>query len=204
MKHIKRLLCAALCLAMLLGMGVFARADEAADPYAPIITKQPTGRPSGLNVLVVSKKTSLISLSVEARSPYDSGGKLSYAWFEAGNPEESIGTDASIEIPVSVNDFSKLAVKEYYVVVTNTYIDAEENEKTAFVKSDEASYILFASLGNMLSSVWSGPIFTTILFSPLKLISSLLFIISIPFLSPLQRLLDWLFGLIERLLNYLP
>ena len=73
MKTTKRILCIALTLVLGLGLLLPATAAEPVDPYAPIITKQPTGP-------TYAWLGDTFTLEVEAKLPAGIQGELRYNW----------------------------------------------------------------------------------------------------------------------------
>ena len=150
MKITKRILSFALALVLGAGLLVPAVANEPVDPNAPIITKQPT---APLTILTGR----MLTLEVQAQLPEDKQGTLSYAWYyinnETNNEAELIGTGARIEIPTSslgIDDPEVLGSEiffpgglfDFFVVVTNTYIDDEGQEQTASITSDSVIFLV--------------------------------------------------------------
>ena len=184
MKHIKRLLCAMLCLVLLLGMGVFARAEEAADPYAPVITMHPHGS--------LVKVGDTITLEAQARLYGE--GELSYAWYDAEHPDQPVSTSQKAEIVTSIDDLTAFFVeKVYYVIVTNTYTDAENQIQTASTESYPTTVWIYPSIGQALVFLWGGSWivsmpaiskpFGVIMLSPLLLLYSLFYLCLYPILA---------------------
>jgi len=150
MKHLKRLLCAVLCLALCCAMGVFAVAEDEVDPYAPVITKQP----KEFSSVRAGKST---TLEVQACLPDGVDGMLSYAWYEKMDPTQPLSTSANAEISTLPEDLgTSYADNKYYcVVVTNTFIDEEGQERTASATSKTARVFIHLGAGDLLATHWN-------------------------------------------------
>jgi len=169
MKHIKRALCAALCLALCCAMGVFAAAEEAADPYAPVITQQP----QRLKFVLNNGTDSVIFLEVQARLPDGVKGEISYAWYDAAYPQTLIETAPKLaQSTAFLIDRGFSNGRSYYVIVTNTY-SIDGVERTASTRSNNAEVIIGSTFGYAMSKPFIVALF------------------SLPFL-PLHYLFRWL------------
>ena len=192
----KRILSIALALVLALGLFVPAMAVEAeVNPNAPIITRQPVA-PS-----IMLSGNNLV-LEIQAALPEGADGDISVAWYmatiaielDSGWQSELVGTGIRIEIPASafVSYFisSDIPMGNFvvYAVVTNTFLDEDEQTQTASIKSNEVSVTVmprpdhaFMMLPTIFSSffgdftwplfpIWIIPaIFVTLFFLPINL-----------------------------------
>ena len=187
---LKRALC--VLLSMVLGLMLLipaAAANEATDPYAPIIMKQPN-QPMNEKFVQAGKN---LKLEVQAQLPEGIVGTLSYAWYDfnwqPGSLAQPVATDAKAVIPTTKNmltDYNADAYEKmkggfattykYCVVVTNTYVDAEGQEQAVSVKSDLVEVNLFAGLGTALVGIWTrSSLLMTLLTIPFPILLTLLY-----------------------------
>jgi len=166
MKTTKRLLSLLLALALGLALCVPAFAADEADPYAPIITKQP------IEYITVREGKKLV-LEITAKLPDGIQGKLSYDWFtEFGS--EAIASGARASIPITRDMLYGMTGFTYYfnVVVTNTYTDDNGEEQTASITSDTVSARVYPGYGMALAYAWyqlgGGNLFIGIMMLPLS------------------------------------
>ena len=158
MKHTKRLLCIALSLVLCAALLVPATAASD-DPNAPVITQQPVGND-------IIRLNDTLELSVQAHAP--NGGTLSYAWYAAegaSNLEEKlVVTGSTMRIPITKDliqkylRFGYFVFCEFYVVVTNTYVDEDGNTKTASIKSDSLTVVIISNFGEGMLDLLSLPV----------------------------------------------
>ena len=174
MKQTKRVLCAVLTLA--LALALFAPAVSAADPYAPVITKQP-----GLTRWIRSGRT--LALEVQAKLPDGIQGELSVAWYISGQAQP-IATGAKTSVPTSsLGGYTELG--QYvpggsfviYAVVTNTYTDGGGQTQTASIESDTSTVDVFISTLDTMklfwNANWAGGFFGGLLTIPLNVFFAL-------------------------------
>jgi len=192
----KRIFC--ILLALVLGLALVVPAFAAADPNAPIITKQPT---RAIPIYIQAGKT--LNLEVQASLPQGgegSNGTLSYAWYENMTGPIPSGAKLSISttIPSSLND----AIQNftYYVVVTNTYTDAQGQQQTAPIQSNSVAVVTYIPLGNLFMSLWE-----TMQFGKGPAVGALALAATSPLLLPLTILVVLpgylIFGLLSLLGN---
>jgi len=171
----KRILSIALALALGLALLIPAMAVEPADPYAPIITRQP-GEFLSFDMFTSGSK---LNLMVDAQLPADVTGTLSYVWYEMSS-DEPVATGQAVTITADYIDdggiFKVFAFCEYYAIVTNTYIDEDDAEQTASVQSDAVSITILNRLGAGLASIWFGNFFVSLLIFPLSMFNTVGFI----------------------------
>jgi len=200
MKITKRIL--SVVLALVLGLGLFLPVmafSPAPNPNAPIITQQPGGT---LTALYWRADDDLI-LEVQAAPPTGMQGTLSFEWFDvvwtSDSEAEPIATGARAVIPTTtmLTDFNEyvdsglsgiMAYWFFCVVVTNTYIDDDGEEQTAFVRSDIIEVRLFANIPAAWRAFWTmWPPFPTIVVAPVLLPLSVAYTLLYPFLAFFAR-----------------
>jgi len=161
MAQTKRLL--SIALALLLGLAVFAPGVSAADPNAPIITKQP-------KAVVYMFAGNTLNLEIAATLPAGSNGTLSIEWYD--DDWQLIATGANVKIDMPVADVNLLAdtnaaVQDltYFAVVTNTYEDSEGQTQTVSLESNHTEVTLIQPIGKLFSDYWefaqfgNGPVY---------------------------------------------
>ena len=120
MKQSKRIL--AMALALALGLALFAPGVLAADPNAPVITRQPMER-------TTIRTGQTLRLEVEARLPDGVTGDLSVTWhaydWPYGIDTGPLATGAVLEykIPVAMLMGSTSHNYHFYAKITGTYVD---------------------------------------------------------------------------------
>jgi len=163
-----------IALAVMLGVGLFiptlANGVMMGGPNAPVIIKQPTKNYRSIYIQAGN------ALNLDALAALPAGaeqGTLSYDWYDynwqPGDTTLPIATSASVSIPTTKDmlfDLSRadkiasrgapLAHYRYCVVVTNTWLDDEQVQQTASMKSDVVEVILVADYGTAISIVWDN------------------------------------------------
>ena len=185
----KRFLSLALALALGLALIIPTFAADEADPYAPIITKQPSGP------LAMQTGNSL-NLEVAATLAEGSSGTLSYAWYDydwqPGDEAEPVAIGANVTIPIALGDTSfGINFFTYTAVVTNTYEDEGGELQTLSVVSDPIYIFLFEPYGKIVSIVWDSLINSSSILDFIKRIILLpsVVIISLPGLAIIYPIL---------------
>ena len=159
-----------------------AAVDAAGDPaYAPIIVTQPKKE-----VGVRAGKT--LKLSVEARLP-ETGGELSYAWYDYYGGRTPISTSAELVLPVTKDMLKKTPFPPeeflplmkgvfppetkmvvpgshyFYVVATNTYRDDDGVEQSVSVASDYSRCYVYQGLFSAIGTYAAFMVETTHVFA---------------------------------------
>ena len=181
MKHSKRILAIALILA--LGLALFAPGVGAADPYAPVITKQPIEK-------TAIRTGETLRLEVEAKLPDGVTGDLSVTWhaydWPYGIDTGPLATGAALEykIPVSMLMGSTSHNYHFYAKITGTYVDQGGITRTVNMESKSTKVLILASFADGLQILFTRrSTVLNILYFPLNIFDALVFIITYPFMS---------------------
>ena len=137
---------------------------------------------------------------------------MNYDWQE-GDTAPPIATGATATISTSKDMLGNPAdgatgvfLKEftYWAVVTNTYIDGNDEEQTATRRSEPVTFTLYLDTLSAVLGPWqiiyqSGGFISTAIFSPILILMSLLFLGTTGCMNLMMPMLDFLYSLLDML-----